>query len=99
MLSSSMNRSVARLALAPLLGLAGCLIGSPEALDFANDPRILRGSYRGVVDARTSSATIALSADSRLLAMSAGDGLAAVQLWDVQTQTAVKGLGLSLIHI
>ncbi|WMT56107.1 WD40 repeat domain-containing protein [Truepera radiovictrix] len=88
-----MNRSVARLALAPLLGLAGCLIGSPEALDFANDPRILRGSYRGVVDARTSSATIALSADSRLLAMSAGDGLAAVQLWDVQTQTAVKGLG------
>ncbi len=89
-----MYRSLVKLVLSmSLLGLSGCLIGDPEPLDFAADPRILRGSYRGTVDTRVSSGTVALSADSRLLAMGAGDGRAVVQLWDAEMQAVVKGLG------
>lgn len=76
-----------------LLTLSGCLIGEPNRREFATDSSILRGRYTGTIDTRFASNTVALSADNAVLAMGAGDGRAAVQLWDTATQTPIKSLG------
>lgn len=82
-----------RLALLSVLLLTACPQYVPESLEFASDPRILRGRYEGAIDTRSSTPVLDLSADGSLLAMGAGDGRSWVQLWDTRTQAPFKGLG------
>lgn len=85
--------ALSRGALLGLLLLTSCSRHDPVPVDFATDPRILRGRYEGVIDTRYATTQLALSADAQTLAMGGGDGIARVQLWDTQTQTVTKTLG------
>ncbi len=54
----------------------------PDRLDFATDPRILRGEYEGTVDTRRAPWFMAVAGDASLLATSwPGE----IQLWDLDT--------------
>ena len=74
--------------------LSGCLIQEAEPFAFATDPHIMRGVYTGTVDTRYFFGDVELSADNKVLATSGGDNYSLVQLWDVETQTKIKTLGI-----
>ena len=74
--------------------LTGCpSVPPPDEFDFATDPRILRGAYRGSVDTRVWPNAMALSGDGSRLAVSRGNGEGLAQLWDLGRMEPAGSVG------